>query len=330
MTRIIGRLTSVGIAKEGTRGTAVAPVYFVPVRSLDFEDRVDTKDNESGFGTIDAAQDNVVIKQWADGGFEGKIYDLSEGVILRALCGAAPGSVQRAASGVYDHTFTPANNNQHTTLTIAVKEANNDLRFANAVVDTYSFEATLDDYIHRTVSFVAKKGAGASNTVSYTNENEFLPKHMVAKFAAAGAASATIDAASAVKIRSVKFDINKNAEGLQVLGSNDIDDAVNKQLEITGSIEMYYDDTTYKTLYQNGTHQSLRLDVVNTDVTIGSTHNPAIRFEFAEIAITGWEKGFDNNDIVTQTLEFKGLLNLTQARSFQARLTNLYAGTNYA
>lgn len=329
MARIIGRLTSVGIAKEAVRGTALAPTYWVGVRSLDFEDTIETKDNESGFGAIDAVQDSAIIKQWAEGGFEGKIYDLSEGVILRALCGAAPVSAQRAASGVYDHTFTPANNNLHSTLCIAVKDANNSLRYANAVVDSYSFEATLDDYIHRTVSFVAKKGAAGSDTLAYTNENEFLPKHMVAKFAAAGAASGTIDAASAVKIRGVSFEVNKNAEGLQVMGSNDIDDAVNKQLEITGSIEMYYDDTTYKTLFQNGTHQSVRLDIINTDVTIGSTHNPAIRFEFADIVITGWSKGFDNNDIQTQTLEFKATLNLTLARAFQARLTNLYAGTNY-
>ena len=56
---------------------------------------------------------------------------MSEGVILRALSVVRRPvlySVQPAVS--MTRTFTPANNNQHTTLTIAVKEANNDLRFA--------------------------------------------------------------------------------------------------------------------------------------------------------------------------------------------------------
>src|SRR5215217_6378442 len=107
MTRIIGRLTSIGAGREpsASRGTAVAPAYWIPVRSLDFNDTQETKDNESGLGTIDAVSDNVILRQWSQGSVEGKIYDLSEGLILRSLFGAAPTSVQRASSGVYDHTY---------------------------------------------------------------------------------------------------------------------------------------------------------------------------------------------------------------------------------
>lgn len=329
MGRIIGRLTSIGIGREpsGARGTPVAAGYWIPVRELDFNDRQEMADNESGYGNINAVQDSAVVKQSGEGSFAGKVFDLSEGVILRSVLGSGATSTQRAASGVYDHVFEMANNNQHLSMTVAVKDENSDLRFANAVVNSYELEAVLDDYVARTVEIVSKKGASASDTVAYTNENEFLPKHITAKMATVGG---DLDAASATKIRQVNISIAKNAEGLQVLGNNGLDDVVNKQFEVTGSIEAYYDDSVMQGYWMNNTRRALRIDIVNTDVTIGSTHNPALRFEMPEIIFTNWERGFDNNDIQTQTIEFRAVLNLTAGKSITARLTNLYAGANYA
>lgn len=333
MPRIIGRLTSIGIAKEATRGTAAVPTYWVPVRDLDFDDKLELKDNESGYGTIDAVQDSQILQQWSEGSFGGKIFDISEGVILRGVFGQAPVSVQRAASGVYDHTFDMANTNQHSSLTVAIKEANQNLRYVNAVVDSYELEATLDDFIHRSVGLKGKLGATASDTIAYINENEFVPKHMTFKTAAVAASKAAhvtaLDGAAATKIRSVTLSIAKNAEPLYVLGSKDIDDVANKQLEVTGSIEAYYDSTTLRALYFANTHQGGRIDIINTDVLIGSTHNPALRFELYDMVFTSWERGFDNNDVMTQTMEFKAVLNVAAGASITGRLTDLYAGTNF-
>ena len=52
MARIIGRLGSIGIGVETTRGTAVAPTFWVPVTGKDFDDKVDYIDNDSGMGNI--------------------------------------------------------------------------------------------------------------------------------------------------------------------------------------------------------------------------------------------------------------------------------------
>jgi hypothetical protein len=333
MPRIIGRLTNIGLGKETTRGTVVAPTYWVPVRDLDFDDHLEMKDNESGFGTIDAVQDSGILQQYADGGFGGKIFDMSEGLILSGVFGQAPTSVQRASSGTYDHTFLMLQNNQHRSLTVAIKEANNNLRYGLGMVDTYDLEATLDDFVHRDVGLKAKKGVTGSDTVATTNENEFLPKHMNVRFAAVAASTAAtataLDGAANIVARSIKLSINKNAEILYALGSADANDVANKQLEITGSIEMYYDALTYRNLYFANTHQALRLEMLNTDVLIGATNNPALRFDLQEVVFTNWERGFDNNDIMTQTLEFKAVLNVAAGASIVGRLTNQYAGANY-
>lgn len=330
MSRIIGRLTSVGIAKEAVRGTAVAPSFWVPVRDLDFDDTVDTKDNESGFGVITGISDSDIIKQWSEGGYEGKIFDKSIGLELAALFGASPTSSAHAgATGAYDHAFALANNNQHLSLTVAVKEANNNLRYVNSIIDTWKFEAALDDYIKRSMKLMGKKGATASDTVAYTAENEFVPRHMVVKVATN---LAGLTAASAIKVRNITFEVNKNADGLQVLGSNDIDDVVNKTFEVSGSIEMYYDNTTYRDLVFNNTKQALRISVVNTDVMVGTGTPTAtlLQFDFAKCIFGKWERGFDNDDIMTQTVDFKAAFSLSDAATMSALLTNGYAGTLYA
>lgn len=333
MSRIIGRLTSIGIAKETSRGTPVAPAYWIPIRSLDFDDSQTLQDNESGFGTIDAIQDSEILQRWSEGSFEGKIYDQSEGVLLRAVFGQGPTSTQIGVTGTYNHVFAMLNSNQHASLTTSIKESNNDLAYANAVMDSYVLEATLDDYIHRTVNLKAKLGASGSHTPAYLNENEFVPKHMNAKIfnvaASVSAHNTAAGAASPIKVRAITLNINKNTDPVYVLGSSDIDDVLNKQLEITGSIELYYDSLTYRNLWTANTHQGMRFAMVNTDVTIGGSNNPGLQFDLYEVVFTNWSRSFDNNDIMTQTLEFKAILNVAAAASIGAQLTCQYLGTNY-
>jgi hypothetical protein len=333
MPRIIGRLTSIGLAKEASRGTSVTPAYWIPVRGLTFDDNQTMQDNESGFGTIDAIQDSAMLQRWSEGDFAGKVYDQSEGLVLSGVFGQAPVSTQRASTGTYDHVFSMLNSNQHRSLTATIKEGNNDLRYANAVIDSYVLEATLDDYIHRTLGLKAKTGAAASDTIAYTNENEFLPKHVIAKLfapaASVGAHDTAATGAAAVKVRSFSINIQKNTDPVFVLGSNDVDDVLNKQLAISGTIELYYDSLTYRNLWSAVTHQGMRLDIVNTDVTIGGSNNPAIRFDLYEVVFTNWSRSYANNDVMTQTLEFRAILNVAAAATIGARLTNQYIGTNY-
>lgn len=331
MPRIIGRETVLGLAKETTRGVAAAPVFGIPVRDLDFDDKTELKDNESGYGNIAAIQDSQIIKNWGEGNYGGKIYDLSVGLELTALFGQSPTSVQRTTTGVYDHTYGMLNSNNHQSVTVALKEANYDGRWPNAMIDNWKLEAELDDFVRRTVSLVSKKSAAVSNSIPYTNENEFLAAHIAVKLAAVGTSSATMDGVAATKARSINLEINKNAEGVQVFGSKDLDDVHNKQLEVSGSFEMYYDARTYHALAAAGTHQAMRIDIINNEIIIGTSgaHNPALRFELSDIALSFPERGFDNNDIMTLSIPFRAMLNLTAGNMITARLTNASTGTNY-
>jgi len=330
MTRIIGRLTKLGIGRETTRGTAVAPTYWVPVLDLSFDDKLELKNNESGYGNIAAINDASIVKKWGEGEYSGKIFHKSVGLEMVALFGQLPTSVQRTTTGVYDNTYALLNTNQHASLTVALSEANYSGRFALGVISSWSLDAALGDYIRRKISIISKASASSSETPAFTNEAEFIPKHMSIKLAAAAASDATLDSATAIKLRSISFDFNKNAEGLQVFGSNDLDDVVNKQVEITGSFEMFYDDRTYHTLAQAGTHQAMRIDMINSDVIIGTsgTHNPALRFQFTEVVIELPVQGFDNNNITTLNIPFRAVLNVASGVIATCRVTNEINGAS--
>jgi hypothetical protein len=328
MARVIGRLTKIGLGRETVRGTSVAPLYWIPVLDLGFDDKIELKDNESGFGNLANINDSQVVKQWAEGDYAGKIFDKSVGLELVGVFGQLPTSTQRTTTGVYDNVYGVLQSNQHASLTAAVAEANFSGRYALGMINSWALEAEVGDYVKRTVNLISQQGATSSETPAYTNENEFIAKHISVRFAAAGSNDTTLDAATAAKIRSINFEINKNADGLQVFGSNSLDDIVNKAMEVTGEFEMYYDDRTFHNLAKAGTHQAMRIEMINSDVIIGTSgsHNPALRFTFREVALEWPERSFDNNDIATVKVSFRAMLNLATGTQVEARLTNAVNG----
>lgn len=330
MTRVIGRLTKLGMGRETTRGTGVAPTYWIPVLDMSFEDTIELTDNESGFGSIASISDSEVTKQWAEGDYQGKIFDKSIGLEMVGLFGQLPTSVQRTTTGVYDNTYTLLNTNQHQSMTICVDEPNYNGRFALAMFDTWSLVAEVGDYIQRKLSLMSKASVAGTDTPAYTNENEFIPKHMAVRMAAAGSNDSTLDAATAIKITQINFDFNKNPDGQQVFGSNDLDDIANQQVEITGDFDMYYDDRTYHNLAKAGTHQALRIEMINTDIVIGTsgTNNPALRFQFPEVALDFPTSKFDNDKVATINVKFRAMLNIASGVLATARVTNTVNGAS--
>lgn len=322
MARIIGRLGSIGIGVETTRGTAVAPAFWVPVTGKDFDDKVDYIDNDSGMGNIMEKNDAIPNHRWGEGGYDGKIFDRSVGAELVALFGQAPVSTQRGVTGVYDHVFNLANSNQHKSLSLSYKDANESLRWAMAMLNSWSLEGATDNYVRRTAGYISKKAATeVVQTASYTEENEFGPQDI--SFILGTVDSLTsLDAASSIGATGGSLEISKNAEAQYKLGSNEPDDIVNKQFAVTGTVDLFMDNTTYKALVLAGGKVSMRVKLNNAAVDLGSGHNPGLTIDLARVKLGEFEGGFDNNDVRTQTINFEGLFSLTEAKGITAKLTN--------
>lgn len=319
MTKIIGRTGAVGIAVETTRGTPETIDYWIPVQSYGYDDKVAKIKNDSAMGRIEEFNAMDVTQLYGEGDFEGKIFADSVGAELVALFGQAPVTAQRATSGVYDHTYTLANNNAHKSLTIGYKDAIADDSFPFAMIDSWALEVTTDDYVKRSISLVGKKSVAGSHTPSFTNEVEFIPSHVSFKMAdnIAGLAGAT-----ATNITNFSMEVKKNAETLYVVGSNEPEDNVNKQFGVTGSIELYFENETIRTYVLSNIGKALRINMIDASVNLGSGHNPQLYFDLNQVKFEDFERGWDANDPLKQTINYEALFNLADASMITARLTN--------
>lgn len=319
MAKIIGRTGAVGIGIESTQGTKVAAGYWIPVQSYSYDDKVTKISNDSAMGRIEEINRTDITQLYGSGDFEGKIFLDSVGAELVALFGQSPVSTQRATSGVYDHAFTLKNDNDHKSLTIAYEDDLEETSFPFAMLDSWTLDVTLDDYVKRTASFMSKKGETATHTPAFTNEVEFIPSHASFKTAST---QAGLDAASAVNVTGFKLEVKKNVELLYVLGSTDPQDIINKQFTVSGTIDLYFEDTTMRDYVFGNTNRAIRINLVDTTVDLGSGHDPQLYFDLHEVNFKEFERGWDANDPLRQSITFDAHFNLADSALLTARLTN--------
>lgn len=319
---ISGRKVAVGIGKESTRGTAVAATYWVKHLEQNLHPDVTKALNESGLGVLDKYNDSDIMKQLGAGEIGGKITDKSFGLILAAAFGAAPTTTTNSdvSGNVKDHTYAQSQSNQPLTLTLSTKDANRDEQYAMAVLASLDVEVVVGEWAKFKATFISKAPANATNTVSYVAENEFKPKHAAFKLASS---LAGLNAASAVSIKSFKFTVDRVAEDYPVLGSVDPSDIFSKELQIKGDITLLFDSLTHRTSYLADTEQAARIDLINSDVTIGTAAHPEIKIDFAKIAFSEWSTDEGLDAMVEQTIGFQALYSLSDAKTWQAVITNL-------
>ena len=321
MAKIIGRTGAIGIGIESTKGTPVAATYWIPVQGYSFDDKIELVKNDSAMGRIEEYNDADITKLWAEGDYEGKLFLNSLGAELVAVFGQSPSSAQRTTTGVYDHTFTLQNDNNHKALTICYEDAIQERAFPFGMVNSWSLDVAVDDYVKRSISLISKKSASATHTPAFTNEIEFIPSHVSFKTAST---QAGLGAASAINVTAFNMEISKNAEALYVLGSNEPSDIINKQFNVTGSVELYFEDTTHRDIVMANTHKAMRIRMTDANQIIGTSgsHNPEFYIDLNDVVFDEYERSWDANDPLTQTLNFEALYSIADSSMISARLTN--------
>lgn len=333
MPRHTGSLERYGLGIETTQGTAVAPTWWIPLYGgSTIADKHEYKNNESNYGTTAEVSDMQIGKQWSEGEFNGKIQLNSVGAEFTLLHGVSPTSVQRTSTGVWDHTWDMVlNSNTPKTATITENEPNYIGRYAGAVMDSWDLETELGDFVKRKFVLQARPSVTASDTPTYTDQEEFMTDMMNVRIAAEGATDATLDAATALKITGFSFGIKKNAEVAQYYGSKAVSDGVTKSVAIEGELEMYYDDRAFYTLANNSTSQAMAVNILNPNKIIGTsgTHNPALRFRLHAVKFQIPERDGDSNELVKVKVPFVAMFSFVSSGILTTRLTNAYVGTNY-
>jgi hypothetical protein len=320
----IGKLRQFGIAKEAVRGTAeAAATYWIPWADFEINEKDKRQVDDQSRGLIEDSVGESIVAQWAEGKVSAPIGDKYFPLFLLAILGTVANSDNADSdASIIDHTITVAQSAQHQALSLFVDDplAAQDYKHALGVITGMELKFEKEKFLSCSVNFKAKKGATATLTPAATTaENRFLPQHLVFKLASAYSG---LTAASAVSVKSLSLKINQNIEDDFVLGSLAPVDFLNKQMEITGDVELLWNAETYKTLALAGTSQAMRIDLLNADVTIGAAAHPEIQINlakvlFEEIAVSG-----GLNEFVKQTLKFKAFYSTTDSLMISCVCTN--------
>lgn len=320
MSNLIGRLRSVGLAKETSKGTAVVPSYWLPYTAFNPNPVIQNKTKDGATGRIEAGHENDIVSQMAQPSLEGILTDKSIGLLLLALFGQVS-SVAKASpnDAVYDHTYTVKNDNDHPALTLSYKDGNQAKQIAYSVLDKLEIEAKVNDYVRYKADFVSKLEADGTLTPAIVAENAFVPKHISVKVADTVAG---LSGASAITLQSVKLSGMKNAEPIFSFGSNDPSSIQNKEMAISGDIEVLEADETWKDLYLAGGNKAMSI-TIESDVVIGSSSHPALVITFNKVYFPSYKENGALKDFVKENLSFNMLYSLTDSKAVGAVLTNL-------
>lgn len=306
MTKFIGKRVSIGIGKEASRGGGVAPTYWLNCRSFDFFDKADKARSTAGLGGIWDPNQAIVTFKRAEGNMEVEVGDKSFGLLLLSTLGTVSSAVKETTA--YDHTYTLQNDNTHDSLAITTEDPIGDLQFRLTMVEKLTLTFVPDDLVTASVDFKSKQSADSSVSAAYVAENKFVGRHLTFKIAAT---TGGLAAASATKLKKLVLNFEKNTAFDTVLGSVTADEILNQNFKITGELELNYEDRTVANYMLDGDYKAVRIDLKNTDVTIGATSNPEFVLDLSRVDFEVWEPSLPNDEIATQTINFTALYDYT-------------------
>lgn len=294
MTKFIGRRGTLGIAKETSRGVAVAPVYWIPNAKMSFFDGVESAAEAQGLGVI-ADQDSFYVTfTIGQGSVDAQLYDKGIGYILMSLLGAAPSS---GGSNPTTHTYTLSQTNQAQSLSLYWKDPDRSYMFPLAVIDSLKITVAPKGMVEYSFTIKSKRSDDfASQTPVFTSlGSKFLHQHLKVKLATSIAGLA---AASRLNLTQFELNINRNTMFDEVMGTAEPIDILSQQLAVEGSFTLKLEDDTYRNLMLANTYNSM-------DFQLSNGTNSNLQLQFPRCSFSGWQPDFTLNQITTQKINFK-------------------------
>lgn len=322
MSNQIARVRQVGIAKETTKGTAVAPSFWVPVTKFNANPLVVTKRKDGAIGRVESNSGSEIVSKHCEPVMEGYLTDKAAALLFLFSLGAV--NTGAASAGVYPHTLSVLNSNEHPSATLSFKDLNFSKQIPFSLSNSLSISAVVDDYVRFAASFIGKFEADGTLTPSFYNtDNAFVGRHVSVKLADD---IAGLGAATAVAIQGADLEITKNAQAVFGLGSVEPVAVRNGQLEVSGSITAVQNDSTWRDLFTGNTKKAMQITIENTDVTIGSgSGHPKIVITLAQVNFNPYKEEDKLEDLIKETMEFTAAFDLTASKMIEVVVYNTTA-----
>ena len=269
----------------------------------DFQDRFTLNEDVSASGSIMWAVDVFKTEEYSDWKIE---WVVKMNSITPFLINVFWTHIKTDLWGwAFQHGFTLQESNTHPSLIIAKKDPIEWKIYNLAMVKTLEITAEIGEALKVVIELESKKWViNNSITTSFPVDVAFLSRFWILKFATA---FWWLDAAIAMKLRSFKIKFNQNTEKRWSLWDIWPAEIVNKTYDVTWTVEFDYEDTIVKTMAQNAETKAMMFSIIDTEKTIWTDDNPILDFRFYKVWFTWFEVMEWNDDVVTQSLNFKWL-----------------------
>ena len=333
--KIIGGRMNIAIARETTRGQGnLTNMYWLPWTATDFDDKVEKYVSREALGVIDDTADQYITEKWGEGNIEGEVRSNSFGLLLYAALGTWTPAANGAA---FDHVFTVAQTNQHTSLSIWFNDPNGDYIFELAMMENLEITLEKGQLATFTAGFVARP----SQTTSMTAGIEEIPtKATLAseyKFITTNASvviandRAHLAEGTEIFIQNIKVTIAKNLKRKHMLGSTQPDDIINQTISIEGTFTLPYESKIYKDYALQDVYKAMEITLENRAVDLGGGLHPTIVIVLPRVGFDDWTPERPKGELYEQTIHFRGLRDLANAEDliYTITLTNSVGLTGY-
>ena len=309
----------VWVALEATRGVKNSQIqYRFPRTDNTFSDKANI---ESDSGVVDTIVDSInseVTKQRSEWTIWGQVYPNGIWFFLKALLW----NVVSTWDWIYEHQFSLLESNTHPTLTVWSSTPLWSNSYPLAMIESMDFTAEVWGKFTVSINLKARKWEEEAEpfTVSYTDENWFIA-NMLKVFLADNLEG--LDIADNICLQSITVSIKKEIKDIECLSSIDPIDYINSSFSIEGSMEMLFEDNTYKDYFLNGTPKALRLLAEDTKHPYEWVDNyPTFMLDLAKIKITDWTPAFTVDDVTKQSISFKGHYDVKSKKAIEVYLKN--------
>jgi hypothetical protein len=225
----IGRLFSIGVAAESTRGTAQSSAnHWLPFSDASLDEKFNNATQDEAYGIIEDSVGQFRVKNWAEGTLKVPLTDLSAPLLFKAILGASADTTHAGETTVYDHKATVGESAQHPSLTFFLHDPLSGVDYSHAlgVIHKMDLDVELKKFAELSLSVKALKGVSQSAfTPSIAAENRFLPQYMA--FASAptvaganGTLTGTGTCSTSIHITGLSINTSLLKIGMTVTGTN--------------------------------------------------------------------------------------------------------------
>lgn len=316
---IIGKQLELGVALENTRGTAETTAeHWIKNVTASIQERAEHAIDDNSHGNLMDSDNRRVVKKWVEGSLEGILQvDVVPYFIYNIFGSISSSSV---ASGVYSHEITlDSSTIEHPSFTIFAKDGGvQQLAIANGMVSSLEINASMDDYCRFTTNIMASSATDNSDTPSYQAEQDFVGKDITIKISDT---LVGLDTANAISAKEIGITFDTGAIVDYVLGNYTPEDIYNAKLSIEGNIVKNFKDETFKDLFLGDDSKYMEIAIVGSQ-DIGSAENPSITITLNKVKITGWERSGGNDELVTESIDFKAFYNESNSSAGKVVIVN--------